>query len=134
MSHARKSIPELQSKVARLTEQGYSGDEIASRLNVSTRTVYRHRSEYRKDGKARVFIVPNPRRAEDLPLEMQEFVEPTPDAFELFFNRYSGKTLAPHSKVFVTSALGQEQVLINVPPRHAKSTIFSVWLPIWLIA
>jgi hypothetical protein len=34
----------------------------------------------------------------------------------------------------VASALEHKNLLLNVPPRHAKSTIMSVWFPIWLVA
>ena len=58
----------------------------------------------------------------------------TPDAFEAFFNRYSGRKLAPVHKEWVKIACSTRRTLINCPPRHAKSTIFSAWFPIWLIA
>lgn len=131
---APKTRERLAVRVEALTKRGYSAAEIAEKLGVSDRTVKRYRAESKRDGTGFVYEVPEPKPDEALHPDIQALRRFHPDAFERFFNRYSGRILAPHSRKFVEMALGQEQVLINVPPRHAKSTIFSVWLPIWLIA
>jgi hypothetical protein len=64
----------------------------------------------------------------------QEMLRATPEAFEAFFNEFSGLKLPAHAKSWVASALGNKRLLLNVPPRHAKSTIMAQWFPIWLIA
>jgi len=64
----------------------------------------------------------------------QEMLRATPEAFEAFFNEFSGLKLPAHAKSWVASALANKRLLLNVPPRHAKSTIMAQWFPIWLIA
>ena len=57
------------------------------------------------------------------------------DAFERFFNEFAAPLELPaHSKQWVEAALSERNLLLNVPPRHAKSTIVAEWLPIWLLA
>ncbi len=60
----------------------------------------------------------------------------TAEAFELFFNAFAEYPtgLSPLHKSWVHEFCTSENLLLNVPPRHAKSTIFSVWVPIWLLA
>jgi hypothetical protein len=106
--------------------------QIAKKLKRSERYIYMV-LKYATEGQSVVVEIPDPKSPEDLDPEVRELIEPTPDAFEGFFNRYSGRTLSPLHKEWVTQALSAHRVLINCPPRHAKSTIFSVWLPIWLI-
>jgi hypothetical protein len=60
-------------------------------------------------------------------------LETAVDGFELFFNRFSGRKLPWHTKEWVRDAFQHRRLLLNVPPRHAKSTVMSVWLPIFLV-
>ena len=53
--------------------------------------------------------------------------------FKLFFERFSGRILQPHQLEWVQLFLDNRNLLLNVPPRHGKSTIFTVWIPIWLL-
>lgn len=143
---APKTRERLAVRVEALTKQGYSAAKIAEKLGVSERTVKRYRAQGKRDGTGMVYELPEPKSNEDLHPDVQALTRFHPDAFEAFFNRYSDykyergerkgerSPLQAHSKRFLELALGQEQVVINVPPRHAKSAIFSVWLPIWLIA
>jgi hypothetical protein len=71
---------------------------------------------------------------ETLPSEVKACLEFTAPGFKLFYERYSGLPLPNHCYVWIKEALGKDRVLINCPPRHAKSKIFSVWFPIWLIS
>lgn len=113
-----------------LAGQGLNQTEIAARIGVRRETVNRwfnggesHPQEVR----------PEPKPLDKLPEDVRAMLEDTPEAFEAFFNRYSGLRLKPHSKSFIQAAWGKKRVVVNVPPGHAKSTIFSVWLPIWLV-
>jgi hypothetical protein len=54
-------------------------------------------------------------------------------AFERFYVRYSGRYFPDHWRQWVRDALTHDRLLLNVPPRHAKSELFSVWFPIWLV-
>lgn len=120
---------ELLVKVADWTKRGYTASEIAKALGLTPRTVHTLRKEARYHEDLRLTL------ENDAVKKGPEHMRPeTPEAFEAFFNAYSGMVLQPHSKKFVKAAMGHEQVLINVPVRHAKSEIFSVWLPIWYIA
>lgn len=87
-----------------------------------------------EEGKAMVYLMEDAKSKEDLADEQQRMLEATADGFELFFNKYSGRKLQPVHKDWVGRALETKRTLINCPPRHAKSTIFSVWFPLWLIA
>ena len=53
--------------------------------------------------------------------------------FELFFNHFSGKILPAHAKEWVEEFCDNSNLILNVPPRFAKTTNFGVWVPIWLI-
>ena len=57
----------------------------------------------------------------------------TVDGFTAFFNRYSGKTLPAHALPWIRAFVEERNVILNVPPRHAKSVIFSIWVPVWLV-
>lgn len=59
----------------------------------------------------------------------------TVDAFVEFFETFSNEPYFPkHVRPWIAAFLRERNLLLNVPPRHAKSTFFMVWLPIWLIA
>lgn len=60
-------------------------------------------------------------------------LEFTPDGFKMFFERFSGRKLLKHCEEWVRLFIENRNLLLNVPPRHAKSTIFSVWIPLWLL-
>src|SRR3990167_5725332 len=60
-------------------------------------------------------------------------LETAVDGFTTFFNRFSGRILPEHCRQWVRDAFAYRRVLLNVPPRHAKSTVMSVWLPIFLV-
>ena len=57
------------------------------------------------------------------------------EQFEAFFNEFAheGDGLPRHAKEWVKAAFKHPLLLVNVPPRHAKTTIMSEWFPIWLI-
>lgn len=57
----------------------------------------------------------------------------TVDGFVRFFERFSGKRFPEHARSWVRAFVEERNVILNVPPRHAKSTIFSIWIPLWLI-
>lgn len=66
-----------------------------------------------------------------------KLVEAAAAAFELFFNAYSADALGglpAHAKLWVSRALSTRRLLLNVPPRHAKTTLMAIWFPIWLWA
>lgn len=123
----KKSALELKAK-------GKTVKEIAAILQRSERYIYKMLAEVSADGTARIIVVPDPIPQSALPADVAACLVRDPDGFEAFFNRYSGRTLQPIHKEWVGQVLGGTRTLINCPPRHAKSTIFSVWFPLWLLA
>lgn len=62
------------------------------------------------------------------------------DGYELFFNEFNWdpetnqrRIMAPHAREWIHDAFYHRRLLLNVPPRHAKSTYMSVWLPMFLV-
>jgi len=64
-------------------------------------------------------------------------LENTPEAFEAFFNEFTDERLGglpEHAKTWARAALENKLLLLNVPPRSAKTTIMAVWFSIWQFA
>ena len=62
-------------------------------------------------------------------------VDAAVEAYERFFVAFSEfGYLPPHGKTWVTAALENPLLLLNVPPRHAKTTIMAKWFVIWQYA
>lgn len=59
----------------------------------------------------------------------------TLDAFVRFFERYNldDYTVPDHVRSWIQAFIDNQCLLLNVPPRHAKSHYFSLWIPLWLI-
>jgi len=64
----------------------------------------------------------------------REYRTYTPEAFEKFYNKVSGLILPEHAVKWVRAALENKRLLLNVPPRHAKTTIMAIWFAIWRFA
>lgn len=124
----------MKKAALQMRAKGESVAEIAKALQRSERYIYKLLAEANNDGTARIIVVPDPIQASDLPPDVAAGLVFDADGFEAFFNRYSGRTLQPIHKQWVNDVLSTTRTLINCPPRHAKSTIFSVWFPIWLLS
>jgi len=133
-TRARLPAAKLAPQVAAMKARGMTAKEIATAIDRSERQVWALLRYAKDSGESFIFEVPDPKAKGDLPAHCKPMLEDTSAGFEAFFNRYSGRTLQPVHKDWVKQALSSKRVLINCPPRHAKSTIFSVWFPIWLIA
>lgn len=115
----------------KLRLKGYTNADIAAKFEVTEKAVeywFRKLREMQSE-EAGTSV----KSRDDMSKVVLETLERTPEGFEKFFNRYSGMTLSQVHKVWVQDALSSSRVLINCPPRHAKSEIFSVWFPIWLV-
>lgn len=123
----------MAPQVAALRAKGMTVKEIAKKINRSERATYDILRWGNQNGTSLIIEIPDPKSYEDLDLAVMECVKFTVEGFEKFFNRYSGRKLQPIHKQWVKDALENPRVLINCPPRHAKSTIFTVWVPLWLI-
>ena len=126
-TRTRAPIEETAQLVRSMSDRGLKNKDIAEQLGVSERHVYNIKSKHGLLNRGQ------PISRDDLDAELRSMVEFRTDAFEAFFNAYSGVTLQPLHKEWVEQAINSNRVLINCPPRHAKSEIFSVWFPIWLV-
>lgn len=113
-----------------LVNKGYSTPMIAKAVKLSERRVRELKSVVTSGG---TIIVPDYVPEHKLPPEIQEMLEFTADAFEKFYERFSGYTLPPHAKEWVRQFCENRNLMLNVPPRHMKSSIFSLWIPVWLL-
>lgn len=109
--------------------------QIANKLHITERYVYNLLAKHREqEAHAVKEQFPDPiTDTKKLSADLRKLLEPTADAFEAFFNRYSGLTLTPFAKDWVAHALDSRHLLLNVPPRHAKSKVLTVWYPLWNI-
>lgn len=143
----------LVSEVVRLTKAPYlmSAPKIAERLGISERTVFRVRAASRVGA-----VAPGPRSGSDLDKAWQDVrmqywawrevvdiggqpskheIALAADAFRTFFLAFSGETYLPrHCLEWILDFFSYDLLLLNVPPRHAKSEIMTVWLSIFEIA
>lgn len=121
-------------QVERLRRKGKSVPETAKALGMTTRRVSQLRAY------ARSLKDLDPHRLDDgwleLPaLEGRELMATrSVEGFEAFWLAYSGYTYLPaHLRQAVVNSLADQFSMTNIPPGFAKSEVFSVWLPIWLI-
>ena len=117
-----------------LDNLGHTTGEIAKALDLSERRIRDIKMFGSKTGDKMVYPIFEPKKPEDLDVDLQKMLEFTADGFELFVNTFSDRPLPPHCKQWVEDFCINTNLLLNVPPRHAKTTIFAVWVPIWLLA
>jgi hypothetical protein len=70
-------------------------------------------------------------KPEDLDADILVMLEPTADAFELFYNRFAKLPLPDHARAWVEALLAYDETMVNCPPGHAKTTVLSIWFTIW---
>ena len=77
-----------------------------------------------------------PKAYSQLTPKHQAMVENTPEAFEAFVNEFAHEQgpLPRHARDWARHALENQYLLLNVPPRHAKTTLMAIWFPIWQFA
>lgn len=114
--------------ISKALERGYSVAEVAKALSLTERRIRDIRKVAESKVDSQTHLAPVTDDAELAPL-----LEWSTDAFAAFFERYSGREFQPHFRPWVQAFIEERNLILNVPPRHAKSTIFSVWVPIWLI-
>jgi len=125
LGHTRPNEVEWWPEVQDGLRRNYSITDISKALQFSERRV----RQIIATGRAPDSEIPRRQvKEEDQPL-----IDWSVDAFAAFFERFSGKKFMPHFRPWVEAFLRERNLILNVPPRHAKSTIFSLWLPIWLI-
>jgi hypothetical protein len=130
---SRPSASEYAPHIAMLKELGYTDKEINAAFGweTSMRFLREVKRAGRLDGTGRVKIEPNAVPKEKLDEEYAAMLEWTPEAFISFYNRFCDKPMPDHCREWVSEAFNSELLLLNVPPRHNKSTLFSVWWTVW---
>lgn len=112
---------------------GMRNAEIAKALHLSERRVSEIRSDGRKDGQAMVKVEPVPVMPADFSAETLAMTEFSGDGFALFYEWLYKRPLPDHCRDWVQEFCDFRNLMLNVPPRHMKSSVFSVAVPIWLI-
>lgn len=116
--------PELEA----FRERGWNIPWIAEAVGLSDRQVRR----LLKEGRRRAADLRELPVERDVAREDRDLLELTADAFEGFFNRFSGKKLPDHMRRWTQEFLAHRNLVLNVPPRHAKTT-WVIWLVVWLL-
>jgi hypothetical protein len=117
-----------------LSGLGHKKRCIAKGLPLSERRIDEIRQQARKDGGAVVRVVEPAKQLKDLDQDVQSMLEFSGEAFERFHNRFAPyETLPAHARTWVQEFCDHRNLLLNVPPRHIKSYVFSTWVPIWLL-
>lgn len=98
---------------------GRTVKEIAAYWGVTEHTVYNWFKWY-------------PREPEILPeISAGPPLDRDVETFSTFYETYSKLYFPEHWRSWVTDYFENDRLLINVPPRHGKSKLFSVWLPMF---
>lgn len=127
-------MAKLAPEVMRMVEMGMNTPQIAKAINRSERYVRTLKRVGREQGTSVFVELPDPKTIGEMEPEYAALLEPTADAFEEFFIEFSEYDYLPaHLKTAVADALAHHRMMVNMPPGHAKSEVFSVWFPIWLI-
>ena len=117
-------------EIAHLMEMGLTAREIALAVQLSDRRV---REIKQWAGEGSVIVVPDVIPYEGLDAETQAMMEFSADGFKLFYEKFSGWKLPDHCFNWVQEFCNERNLMLNVPPRHMKSSIFSLWIPVWLL-
>lgn len=115
-----------------LRNLGYTHDDIAWALSLTSRRI-RQIVETAETGGV-VVVRPEARPRDQLEPEYQRMLDFSSDGFKRFFDEFSGHTLPAHAEDWVGQFCEYRNLMLNVPPGHIKTTVFSVWLPMWLLA
>lgn len=115
-------------EVERLLMERWQQADVAKALNVSERRIRQLKAQYATE----TIFIPNVKTLEKVRPEFAPF---TAEAFAGFFEFYNEDEykVPPHVKGWLQAFIDNRNLLLNVPPRHAKSHYFSLWIPLWLI-
>jgi len=141
----------VRREVLRLSKAPFnmSASKIAKQLEISDRTVFRIRSAARTDPTApdpklsQYIDIPEVRVIADAYWAWRAYADKWEDvpegildgvsaAFEAWYLRYAGYSYLPqHAKEWIREYFADPRLLLNVPPRHAKSEIITVWTTVF---
>lgn len=118
--------PEIET----LSDEGWTNGEIAQAINLGARRIQQIKAAGRVQWSGQYALPELKKDLDDRHARMLDF---NADAFKEFFEEFSGYELSRLGYEMVEAFIQHRNLMVNVPPRHAKSTIVSVWLPIWLL-
>lgn len=117
-----------------MKDLGYKQFEIAQAVNLDPsriREIFRDGKKDATQGLVRTEKVPP--TPEELEAKWRAMLEFSPEAFRDFYEEFSGHSLPAHCLQWIREFIDHRNLMLNVPPRHMKSTIFSCWVPVWLL-
>ncbi len=115
-----------------LRNLGLTQQQIGTALHLSPRRIRQIIQTAHQDGV--VIVRPDARQVASLDERYQKMCEFSAEGFKRFFDEFSGHILPSHAEDWIGQFVSYRNLMLNVPPGHAKTTVFSVWLPIWLLA
>lgn len=130
---SRPTPGEWAPHVAALIELGYHDSEINAAFGWESTGRYLRKIKQvgRMDGTGTVRVERDAVPRDRLAPEFQAMLDWSPEAFIAFYDRFNYQPMPEHCKSWVRDAFENDLLLLNVPPRHNKSTIFSIWWPVW---
>ena len=117
-------------EIEHLSALGMTNVDIAAAVKLSERRV-REIRQYATEGS--VVIVPEVIPRSSMDPETQAMLEFSAEGFKRFYEKFSGYMLPEHCYDWVHLFCTNRNLMLNVPPRHMKSSVFSLWIPTWLL-
>jgi hypothetical protein len=131
----RISAQDWAPEVWAFVENGWTNAKIAQALQITPRRVSQIKSETSADGMTRVEVKPDPVAYAGMADEFKAMLPLTAEAFKLFYEYvFAPYTLPEHAESWVKDFVENRNLMLNVPPDHLKSSIFSEAVPVWLLA
>lgn len=130
---ARISAAQWYPEIEYLEASGLNQIQIATALGMTERRVRQIKEQGHPSGAQLIRVVPEPRGAGELPEQYAAMMPLTVEAYEAFFLEFSPfDAMLPLHRSWVENIIDNRNIILNVPPRHAKSTTM-LWLVLWLI-
>ncbi len=131
LSPQEARLPEVEMMLDKRMTQA----NISKALHVGERTI-RTDVQVLRDAKKRIVVYEGPRQLQELDPAHRAMLEDTPEAFCAFYAFAVGKEVPSYwlrkdlddeGKSLLELLLGPEDTMVNIPPRHAKSTVIAVY-------
>jgi hypothetical protein len=112
--------------------RGYNKTQVAGFLEVGLRRLRQIMQEdVNPDGVG--FRVIQQAPVTDIDPRFLPMLEFTATGFRLFYEEFAGAELPEHCQGWVADFVEHRNLMLHVPPRHMKTTVFSIWIPIWFL-